>query len=331
MYTAASHFAPTQTVLHNNFYKSCSYICDFGRPWSALVQVLVRYAWTDSTIISAAFSRDGTRVVTGSFHQTVEVWDTILGSKLQELHGHEGWVHSVDMSPDGTHIVSGSQDTTIRIWDATSSTEAVTILRGHESAVLSVAFSADGTRIVSGSRDAAIRLWKVTSGLELIPPLRGHVSGVWSVAFSTDGCRVVSGSCDGTIRVWEVTSGAEMVPPLRGHENPVMSVAFSPDGTHIISGSYKNNRIWDTQSGCQLFSSNHSFPSFSTAVKDGWIVDMNNQRRLCKIPSMIKNKRWLMEKLMVKYWFSGFSPHRLCCYLGQDEEGSGEKPNMEHS
>ena len=78
------------------------------------LQMLVRYGWTDSTIISAAPSRDGTRLVTGSFHQTVEVWDTISCSKLLELRGHQGWAHSVEMSPDGTYIVSGSHASGVR-------------------------------------------------------------------------------------------------------------------------------------------------------------------------------------------------------------------------
>ena len=170
------------------------------------------------------------------------------------------------------------------------------------------------------------RVWSAISGLELIPAMRGHSGGVWSVAFSADGYRIVSGSCDGTVRVWDLASRAELLPPLRGHNNPVMSVAFSPDGTRIISGSHRNIRIWDALSGHQISSDNPSFPSFSREIRDGWIIDATN-KKFCKIPSVIDNKSWLLEKLTVKYWFSTFHLH-LSGTLRQDED-CGVEPHIE--
>jgi WD40 repeat protein len=67
---------------------------------------------------SVAFSLDGTHIVSGSFDDTIRVWDAVMGQQVGEaLRGHEGWVDSVVFSPDGTHIVSGSYDKTIMVWD----------------------------------------------------------------------------------------------------------------------------------------------------------------------------------------------------------------------
>ena len=312
VYTAALQFSPPNTTLYQAFHDTRSHdsiFHSFGHPWSTLLLVLVQSAWSDSTILSAVFSLDGACLVSGSFSGKIQVWDTASGAEiLPASRRHDGWIHSVDISLDGSRIVSGSQDRTIRIWNM-NPREATLILLGHEEAVLSVAFSVDGTRIVSGSRDATIRIWSAASGLDLqvIPVAGGCFNDIWAVAFSADGYRIASG-CGGTVRVWDIDSGTECLPPLRGHESRVDSVAFSSDGTLIISGSHQNYRIWDASFGHQRSSIDESFPSFSSHTKDGWIIDSATQKKLCQIPSTIKNKSWLLGKLRVKHWF--YTLHR---------------------
>ena len=67
---------------------------------------------------SVAFSPDGQRIVSGSFDQTVKIWDANTDKELQTLKGHTNSVTSVAFSPDGQRIVSGSEDKTVKIWDA---------------------------------------------------------------------------------------------------------------------------------------------------------------------------------------------------------------------
>jgi WD40 repeat protein len=107
---------------------------------------------------SAAFSPDGTRIVTASFDNTARLWDGTTGKEIAVLRGHEGFVNSAAFSPDGPHIVTVSADKTVRLWDGETGKE-ITVLRGHESDVYSAAFSPDGTRIVTASWDKTARLW----------------------------------------------------------------------------------------------------------------------------------------------------------------------------
>ena len=65
-------------------------------------------------------SADGTTVVSGSWDQTVRLWDLASGEEQRVLRGHEGMVESVALNADGTTIVSGSADQTVRVWDAAS-------------------------------------------------------------------------------------------------------------------------------------------------------------------------------------------------------------------
>ena len=67
---------------------------------------------------SVAFSPDGTRIVSGSYDNTVRIWDTSTGEQLVVLQGHEDAVSSVAFSADGERVASASRDGTIRIWDS---------------------------------------------------------------------------------------------------------------------------------------------------------------------------------------------------------------------
>ena len=66
-------------------------------------------------VISAAFSPDGTRIVSGSVDKSVRVWDASTGAQPKALNGHTDYVRSVAFSPDGTRIVSGSFDKSVRV------------------------------------------------------------------------------------------------------------------------------------------------------------------------------------------------------------------------
>ena len=210
---------------------------------------LTCYGHTDS-VISVAFSPDGTRIVSGSHDNTIKIWDAKTGAEVITLKGHTAYVESVAFSPDGMRVASGSWDKKIKIWDAKTGAEVIT-LKGHSGVVKSVAFSPDGMRVASGSSDKTIKIWDAKTGDEMIT-LKGHTEFVLSVAFSPDGTRIVSGSFDDTIKIWDAKNGAE-ISTLKGHTGVVESVAFSPDGMRVASGSRdKKIKIWDAKTGAEV-------------------------------------------------------------------------------
>ncbi|MGA8586464.1 MAG: hypothetical protein WB715_21985, partial [Roseiarcus sp.] len=80
----------------------------------------------DGAVLSAAFSPDGTRIVTASWDQTARIWDAATGQPIGEpLKGHDSAVMSAAFSPDGTRIVTASWDKTARVWEVFPDTQAL--------------------------------------------------------------------------------------------------------------------------------------------------------------------------------------------------------------
>ena len=191
----------------------------------------------------AAFSPEGSRIVTASADGTARVWDAATGKVIAIFSGHQSSVFFATFSPDGSRIVTTSSDYTARVWDA-STGELIALLRGHELSVTSSAFSPDGARIVTVSYDKTARVWDASTGKPIVV-LRGHKKSVESAAFSPDGARIVTASGDRSARVWDAATG-KSIAVLRSHEDQVTSAAFSPDGSRIVTASYdKTARVWD--------------------------------------------------------------------------------------
>ena len=55
--------------------------------------------------------------MSGSYDNTVRVWDMSTAVKLKKPKGHAEKVYSVMFSSDGSQIVSGSADNSVQVWD----------------------------------------------------------------------------------------------------------------------------------------------------------------------------------------------------------------------
>ncbi len=124
------------------------------------------------TVNCVAVSPDGKYIVSGSYDQTLKLWDKSSGKEIRSFKGHEGDVSSVGFSPDGKHLISGSYDNTLKLGDAATGKEIRTF-KGHTDRIWSVGFAPDGKTVLSVSDDSTIKLWDIQTGqcIKTIPLL----------------------------------------------------------------------------------------------------------------------------------------------------------------
>ena len=109
-------------------------------------------------VSSIVITSDNKYIISGSWDQTVRIWN--LQDKSQEavLRGHTGYVKSIVITRDNKYIITGSDDRTIRIWNFEARSQAA-VLIGHTKSVWSVAISSNSKYIASGFFDHSVRLW----------------------------------------------------------------------------------------------------------------------------------------------------------------------------
>ena len=110
------------TSLSRNWKKQFTRIPVFTHTKGSIDLPLMTVSAGDE-IGAVGFSSDGTWIVSGSYDNSVQVWDASTGVELKELKGHTERVTSVGFSSDDTRIVSGSDDNSVRVWDASTGVE----------------------------------------------------------------------------------------------------------------------------------------------------------------------------------------------------------------
>ena len=201
------------------------------------------------TAETAAFSPDGSTVVTGGDNGIARVWDAASGREIAHLAAGHGTVQTARFSPDGQSLALGFKDGTVALTDR--SLGAVReVLRVRGTAVESVAFSRDGARLAVALGDGTIRVIGADGGGP-VQLLRGHTGPVLGVDISGDGSRIVSAGHDGSVRLWDASTGRGHV--LYSGQSQETDVRFSPDGGLILAvGSDGSMRLWNSRTGAPV-------------------------------------------------------------------------------
>ena len=112
--------------------------------------------WVDDLI----WSRDGSRLFSGSTDKTIRCWNSDTGEQIgHPWTGHTHFIESLSLSPDGSILASASWDKTVRFWDATTGNPIGQHLQ-HD-AISAVCFSPSGEFVASAGWDGKIYLWRV--------------------------------------------------------------------------------------------------------------------------------------------------------------------------
>jgi len=208
---------------------------------------LILRGHTDA-VLFAAYSPDGTKILTTSADGTARLWDARTGQMLVPPMHHQDSVLTGGFSPDGKRIVTGSEDKTARIWEAATGKPIGARLQMN-GAVLTVGFSPDGSIVATGADDGHARTWNASTGAPLSPPIVYH-EAVYSVRFSPDGSQLLTATGDDIADLLDPKSGARILKKPIRQNNIIFTAVFSPDGTRVLTASADHTaRIWNAKTG----------------------------------------------------------------------------------
>ena len=208
----------------------------------------------DDIITSIAFSPDGCSLVSGSYDESVKIWNlNKTGKNIQTLM-NPSKVDDFSISPDGKEIAIINEEGVI-IWEIDDlKTDKYEIRRNLTGLdwIGTCKYSPDGQKFTTGSK-RHVRFWNRTlkDNWEY-KLLKTPDQEIWvsDIAFSPD-CRymVSAHTAEPYLILWNGTTG-EFIRSDFEHTLPVYSVAFSPDGNLFAScGADLSIKFWQPENG----------------------------------------------------------------------------------
>ncbi len=122
------------------------------------LQTLKGFHWE---FLAAAFSPDGTRILTATDDKKLRLWDLQTAKPVLTIDTDSNTVtNQVAVSADGRHAISVGVDHSLLYWDLKTG-KKLAQFSGHTDLVNSIAFFAHSRKIVSAGHDKTVRFWAV--------------------------------------------------------------------------------------------------------------------------------------------------------------------------
>jgi WD40 repeat protein len=197
------------------------------------------------TLLAAAFSPDGGRIVVGGADRTVRVIDAPTGAEVFAAEVHSDWVTGVAFIDEGKRLVSAGRDRTIRSFEAAGGRAIETVATWDEPVLTLAARPGSGVVVAAGEGRRPVLL-DAARGKEL-RKLEDHPGAVLASAFSRDGSLVAVGGAGDEVRVHDAGDGKRKAA-LRGAKDWIYALAFSPDGGRLAAAGYEGVvRVYDVK------------------------------------------------------------------------------------
>jgi len=220
-------------------------------------------------------SSDAQFALSGSWDNTLRLWEINKGVTTKRFVGHDKEVLSVAFSADNRQIVSSSRDRTIKLWNTLGEEKhsfGERSAENHNDWVSCVRFSPDprAPLIVSAGWDSLIKVWNLNN-LKLKNNLIGHTGKVNTVTISPDGSLCASGGKDGVAMLWDINEGRHLYSLPANDE--IKALAFSPTKYWLCAATATCIKVFSLETKSTIDELGKITGSTSDADKSAFFLD----------------------------------------------------------
>jgi len=214
-------------------------------------------------------SSDGQFALSGSWDNTLRLWDIQAGTTARRFIEHKREVLSVAFSADNRQIVSASRDGTLRLWNTLGECKCTIKENNHTLWPSCVKFSPNTTNplIISGGWDKDVKVWN-SNTFTIQNSLTGHSGYVNAVTVSPDGSLCASGGRDGQAILWDLNESKQLYSLEAG--GIINALTFSPNRYWLCAATEKAIKIWDLETKHLVAVLDSNTPGFYGAVAKKW-------------------------------------------------------------